>query len=264
MQHLTEEQLVALYYHDDDHAAAANEHLARCGACREQYDTICGVLSLVTATPVPERSAGYGEEVWTRLRWKLGARQRRIRWQSGLAAAAVLALVFIAGQWWNARRQPAGGQPVRVQQQAGSASSSASTSPSAVAAAHIAANDRVLVVVVGDHLESSERMLAQLANADPRQGYEIGDQHERATELVASNRLYRQAASQGGDQQIASLLSDLEPILVELSHAGATLEPEQLAAIQKRIESKGLLFKVRVMSARSSGGEQVPHGSGSV
>ena len=30
MQHLTEEQLVAHYYHDDDAPAAANDHLASC------------------------------------------------------------------------------------------------------------------------------------------------------------------------------------------------------------------------------------------
>jgi hypothetical protein len=49
------------------------------------------------------------------------------------------------------------------------------------------------------------------------------------------------------------LLSDLEPVLLELSHAGSTLSPDEIAALQKRIDSKGLLFKVRVVSAQVSG-----------
>ena len=61
-----------------------------------------------------------------------------------------------------------------------------------------------------------------------------------------------------GDQRIAALLSDLEPILVELSHAGKTLSPDELASIQKRIDSKNLLFKVRVMSAQGGGGDVPP------
>ena len=115
--------------------------------------------------------------------------------------------------------------------------------------------DRVLLVVVSDHLESSERMLAELANANPKRDFDLSG--DRAAELVSSNRIYRQSAEHNGDQRIATLLSDLEPILVELSHAGKTLSPDELESIQKRIESKGLLFKVRVMSAQTgSGGDQ--------
>ena len=117
---------------------------------------------------------------------------------------------------------------------------------------------RVLVVVVSDHLEASERMLTDLSNADPKKDFDATAQQGRAAELVASNRIYRQTASQHGDERIASLLADLEPILVELAHAGKTLSPDELASIQKRIESKGLLFKVRVMSAQTGGGDRVP------
>ena len=77
MQHLNEEQLVAHYYHDDDAPAAAESHLAVCTECRAQYETIRRVLTLVSDAPVPERDDHYGDEVWTRLRWKLGARKRR-------------------------------------------------------------------------------------------------------------------------------------------------------------------------------------------
>src|SRR5260370_40167426 len=101
-------------------------------------------------------------------------------------------------------------------------------------------------------------MLTEVSNADPKQSFDAAAQQERAVDLVASNRIYRQTALQRGDERIASLLSDLEPILVELAHAGKTLSPDELASIQKRIESKQLLFKVRIVSAQPGGSDQPP------
>ena len=107
-------------------------------------------------------------------------------------------------------------------------------------------------------------MLAELANANPKETFELSS--DRAADLVASNRMYRQTAATRGDQRIESLLSDLEPILAELAHAGKTLSPDELASIQKRIESKQLLFKVRIVSAQtgSGGDEPVPAHSNSL
>ena len=85
MQHLTEEQLVAFHYRDLDFPSGAAEHIASCPDCSKQYDTLRGVLALVSEAPVPERDEAYGEEVWRRLRWKLGANARRRRWQPSAA-----------------------------------------------------------------------------------------------------------------------------------------------------------------------------------
>jgi hypothetical protein len=244
MQHVTEEQLVSHYYHDAEGPAAIEEHLAVCAECREQYATLRRVLALVAEAPLPERGETYREEVWTRLRWKLGAQRRLARIETFFAAAAILAIAFVAGAWWHARQKSA--QPPLQQTAAVTATHAAPAAAASGAASSAAAENRVLVVVVDDHLETSERLLAELANADPRQGLDISA--PRAAALAASNRIYRQSAAQKGDRRIAELLSDLEPILVELSHAGPTLTHEQLTSIQKRIEEKGLLFKVRVMS----------------
>jgi hypothetical protein len=251
MQHLTEEQLVAHYYRDDDAPAAANEHLAECAACAAEFDAISRVLALVKEAPVPERGDDYGTEVWSRLRWRLGAPSRRKQWQ-WLAVAAVMGVgVCTGGIVWTSRNNPHPNGPVAQV-------TPAATPASAARIAGATQNQRVLVVVVSDHLEASERMLTDLSNADASKEFDSTSQQERATELVASNRIYRQTALQHGDERIASLLSDLEPILVELAHAGKTLSPDELASIQKRIESKGLLFKVRVMSAQTGGGDRVP------
>ena len=250
MQHLTEEDLVILHYHDAD-TDAAREHLRTCDACRAQYDTLKRVLALVSEAPVPERGEGYANDVWNRLRWRLERRKRRT-WQSLAAIAAVLAIAFVTGQWWEARHHmnPA------------TQTTSPSTPVAQVAQAQPARPDRLLILVVGDHLETSERVLTELANADPQKQLQLDGQQERVKDLVASNRLYRQTANDRGDKKTASILSDLEPVLVEIANAPSTLTPEQVRALQRRIDAQGLLFKVRLISAQTSGGESAPPATG--
>ena len=261
MQHLTEEQLIAHYYHDGD-ASAAEEHLASCDECRAQFETLRNVLALIDQLPIPERGNAYGEEVWTRLRWKMGKTRDGFSnpsarvglespthvWKTITAIAAALAIAFIGGVLWHARTQQIEHLRTTVAQVA---------QPGLVrtAAAESASRDRLLLIVVGDHLDNSERMLLELTNADPKHSLDVSSESKRAGELVASNRIYRQTAVRRGETRIASLLSDLEPVLVELSHAGSTLSPDEIAALQKRIDSKGLLFKVRIVSAQVSGQE---------
>lgn len=246
MQHLTEEQLIAHYYHDGDAADAG--HLDACDECRAQFATLRDVLALVDQLPIPERSDAYGEEVWTRLRWKLGSERRRSRvWGTIAAVAAALAIAFIGGVLWHARTQ-------QLERPGTLVTHAAQPGPIQPAAIESASKDRLLLVVVSDHLDSSERMLIELSNADPKQPLDVSSESKRAVDLVASNRIYRQTAARRGETRIASLLSDLEPVLVELSHA-STLSPDEIAALQKRIDSKGLLFKVRVVSAQVGGHE---------
>ena len=253
MQHLTEEQLIAHYYRDDGAAAVAEEHLASCDECHAHFETLRNVLGLIDQLPIPERGEGYGEEVWTRLRWKLGSDRRRTRiWGTIAAIAAALAIAFAGGVLWHSRTQQIAHPNTIV---AKAAQPVAQPGPVQTAAAESASRDRLLLIVVGDHLDNSERMLLELTNADPKHSLDVSSESKRAGELVASNRIYRQTAVRRGETRIASLLSDLEPVLVELSHAGSTLSPDEIAALQKRIDSKGLLFKVRVVSAQVGGQE---------
>jgi hypothetical protein len=240
MQHLNDEDLIAHHYRDAD----ASEHLDVCADCSAQYETLCRVLALVDALPVPERDAAYPDQVWNRLRWRLERRRRRT-WQWMIGVAAVLAITFVTGEWWRDRQQTADSR----QQVAGV------TAPSnrATAQPRNPETNKVLVYVVGDHLDAAERVLAEVANADPKKGLDVAEEQKRAEDLVDANRIYRQTAVRRGDKRIAALLSDIEPILVELSHSGAKLSSDELTSMQKRIDSKNLLFKMRVMSAQGEG-----------
>jgi hypothetical protein len=246
MQHLNDEELIAHHYHDAD----ASGHLRICADCRTQYDTLGSVLALVDAVPVPDRDP---EQIWNRLRWRLERRKRRT-WQWIASVAAVLAIAFVTGAWWYGRQQTADSR----QQAAALSNNPITQQPNnpVTTQPHNPETNKVLVYVVTDHLDAAERVLAEVANADPKKGFDAGEQQKRAEDLVDANRIYRQTASRRGDARIASLLSDIEPILVELSHSGAKLSPEQLTSMQKRIDSKNLLFKMRVMSAQ---GEEKQH-----
>lgn len=253
MQHLSEEQLVEHYYHDDVSPAAAEQHLRDCAGCAKQYSALRQVLSMVSGAEVPERGETYGTEVWQRLRWKLGSEKRRRRgWQSSLAAAAVLLMVFLAGRYWSRFNDA----PQQIVANAPTQTTAPVATPVAIAP-NEQAQERLLLIVVSDHLDTSARMLMEVANADVKEGLPA-EATQRAEDLVASNRIYRQTAARHGDARVAAVLSDIEPILVELKNAGTSLSGEKLAQLQQRIESKGLLFKVRVINAQGGDVDQPP------
>ena len=107
--------------------------------------------------------------------------------------------------------------------------------------------ERVLFVAVGQHLERSQMVLAELVNMEPKERTDIAPERAVARSLVDENRLYRQTAQAAGDTRIASVLDDLERILVEIANSPEDPTPDQLEVLRRRIESEGLLFKVRVV-----------------
>jgi hypothetical protein len=107
--------------------------------------------------------------------------------------------------------------------------------------------ERVLLIAVGDHLERSQMVLVELAHADAIGELDISAERQLADDLVASNRLYRQTARQMGHANVAGLLDELERVLVEVARGPSTVSMDQLADIQQRIESQGILFKMKVI-----------------
>jgi multidrug efflux pump subunit AcrA (membrane-fusion protein) len=111
--------------------------------------------------------------------------------------------------------------------------------------------ERIVLVAVGDHLEKSQMMLIELANADPQQGsFDLSAEQERARDLLSSNRLYKQSAQKVGDPALRKVLDDLERVLVEVANSGGELDSTRLEEIQQQIASQGLLFRVRVVGSK--------------
>jgi len=153
------------------------------------------------------------------------------RYGWAMATAAMVVLAFLTGRFVHEREQ----QSVAEQAPAVTAL------PASV--------DQTLLIAVGDHLERSQMVLVELAHAETRGQLDISAERQLADDLVASNRLYRQTAQQMGQDSVATLLDDLERVLVEVARGPSTVSMRQLADIQQRIESQGILFKVKVIGS---------------
>jgi hypothetical protein len=173
---------------------------------------------------------------------KAGWRQAQWRPAWALATAALVIAAFLTGRLVEHRTRTS---------TAGTMAGAQAVAAPAAANANAAANvrERVLLVAVGDHLERSQMVLVELANAHTRDALDISAERQSADELLASNRLYRQTAAQIGQTGVADLLDDLERVLVEVANGPSHVSMQELAAIQQRIEAQGILFKVKIIGS---------------
>jgi hypothetical protein len=93
-------------------------------------------------------------------------------------------------------------------------------------------------------------VLVELANAPAGEVLNVAAQRAVADELVSSGRLYREAAVRTGDPALAAVLEELERVLLEVAAGPDALQPADLGMLQRRIESRRLLFKVRVVGTQ--------------
>ncbi len=229
MKHATEEQLVMLYY--GEAGRPVEEHLENCPDCRQAYSAIQRELETIQEPAIPERGEGYGAEVWARIQPRLERPRFNWwftprRWVLAGAMAAMVVAAFLAGHYWKGGQGPdRTGVPPQ-------------------------ARERILMVAVGEHLDRSQMVLLELVNARPEGNIDISGEQERAEDLVAANRLYRQTAARKGDTAVASVLDELERVLIEIAHSPSRISAGELEQLQHRIEAQGLLFKVRVIDSQ--------------
>lgn len=243
MNHLSHDEFVLTYYGEPDLDADRREHLQQCEECRSGLASLSVFLDRVTPSDVEEPAADYEARTWDRLQWRLrGERKARGAWKNWAAAAAVLALAFTGGALWKSSK----GTPIAPVV----ATATTGTTPLVDSPARrLEDSTRVLLVVVGEHMDQSERVLVELANLTAKGTTDISTERDRAQDLLASNRLYRGSALDRGEESVATLLDELEPVLLQIAHAPDQVSAEELRAIQKRVEAKGLVFKLRVVRA---------------
>jgi len=232
---VSEEDLILHYYDEHLDEAPIERHLAACGLCREEFGRLSQVLALVDAELAPAPGPAFEREVWARLaphlpasrgawRSRLLAQTRMPQWAFAAGVAALVLVAFLAGRL-----------------------STIPPIPTVVAGDADTVSERILVVAVVDHLDRSEMVLIELLNADLDASTDIGREQVRARELVSANRLYRQTASNNGDDATGDVLDELERVLVEIANTPQDATRNDLEALRARIASRGLLFKVRVV-----------------
>lgn len=222
MKHLTEEELTLAYYGDVDRQV--RRHLNQCEHCQAAFAREQRLISGLADYAIPGRGETYGSEVWTRLLPQLPILKPRRRWFTWWtltpALASLLVIAFFAGIVVERQKKAQGFPP--------------------------GARDRVLLLTMGNHLDRSEMLLAEVENASAG-SLDLTEERTLASDLVGENRLLRLTAARNGQSSEASLLDELERVLLDLAHSPANLSAQDLETLQRRLERDGILFKVRII-----------------
>jgi hypothetical protein len=227
MNHLNDEELTQAYYRDEE--PERRRHLHECAECQAAFQRLKTLLDELPAETVPERGPAYGAEVWNRLLPRLPIEKPRrvwLRWWIAVPAlAGLLAVAFLAGRFTQSRSTQLTAAGIAPQ-----------------------ARQRILLITLGDHLDRSEILLAELVNAAPDYA-DFSDERSSAQDLLDENRLLRETAARAGDASHAAVLDELERVLLDIAHSPSQISGSELESLQQRIENEGLLFKVRVINS---------------
>ena len=247
MTHLEDDELVLYYYAEGDGLPEAAAHMDGCDTCRERLAALRASLDAIAQSPVPDRDESYGRVVWARVQQQLDAPEPEgarvgswagiFTWPRLALAGSVAALVlaaFAAGRNWPVPAPPA------------------QTPAPAVASITAEGRQRVLYGAVSDHLERSAIVLTELANRRDGHSTDISGEQTFTGDLVAANRLYRQSATRQGEAGLASVLEQLERVLVEITNSQSPMPADQLENLRHRIDNEGLLFKIRILETQAS------------
>jgi hypothetical protein len=252
--HLNEEQLLDYRYGDlAESAANVDQHLHQCAQCRTSYEALLGVLAMVETLPVAEPGPQFEARMWNKIApqlkrpgfdWsKLTAWTTPKLLVAGGAVAALLVVAFMAGRISRTPQVITNGTPQVLENAANT------NTPGQV-------RERILLVAVGDHLDRAQSVLLEISNAEVsgagsnrNSEVDISAQQERAQEILISNRLYRQTAEHAGNNDVASVLDELEPVLLEIAHSPSKVSSSELEELQRGIESRGLMLKIRVLDS---------------
>jgi hypothetical protein len=245
MTHLSEEELIAQAYGEGD-TAAVKRHLEGCAECSNNYTALQSDLADMRFAQPPERDAYYGQKVWASLSSSLPAHEsakwnwlRDGRWRGlsyAAACALLLACAFIGGRLWERKQAQTTARMSSQQKQQ--------------QVPHVHQPERVVVVVLSDHLERSERLLVELKHADAGSIEMASPLRDQARNMLAANRICRKNARQHDDPDLADALDRLDHLLEELANQPGSLNVATLVRLQDQANADGLLFEVRVLRSR--------------
>jgi hypothetical protein len=235
MKHLTEEDLVLIYYREPGAPAEGSAHLRECAECRGAAESLAITLNVCSDWTVPEPDAELGRSVWSQIAPQLEdpgggavtrfrARPRYWLW----AVPALLALLLCT--FYLGRVSKKAESPV-------------------MAGLSDAARQRILAISLADHLDRAEMLLTEISNASDSGAEDISSARYRAQDMVDEGRLMRQALAEQGDTATLSLVDEVERFLLEVAHSPEHANSAEVQSIRQRIDSGSLLFKVRIIES---------------
>jgi hypothetical protein len=234
--HLTDDQLVLLYYKEPLEESGLDGHLAACPECMARFEALTRVLHVVAQDEAPEPSGDFEARMLSNVlaAAKQPKRGRVLRFPRplqtlgrylavGAAIAACLLLAFSVGRQFG-----------RVEEQKEAASKT---------------QERVLLTALGEHLGRSRVTLVELKNREVTDA-DLKALQAAADNLVTASRLFRAAAERAGEGQIAGVMEETERLLVRFAAAPDKDAKAELDGLRKRVDSRDLLFRLRVMEAQ--------------
>ena len=243
MKHLTEEEMIEHAYGESDNIVAVERHFASCPQCAEGFADLEHDLTGVSRLNAPPRDAHYGERVWGSIAPSLplyAHQKQRFAWFSmnagwakGLGYAAACALLmagaFYAGRQWEHSKRPSMAQ---------------------VEHKNPPVKQPVVVVVLDEHLDRSERFLVQLKHADVDLSEMAQTMRDEARSLLAANKVCQQKAAKSDDPELNTALEHLDTLLAQAANSPGGLNTQSISKLQQEMNSDGLLFEVRVLRSR--------------
>jgi anti-sigma-K factor RskA len=236
MNHLSHEELVDHVYGEDAPEAAG--HLEACAACAEAHRALEADLAEIPSSAAPEPDAAYEERLWHALSPQLDPYPRKRRlwlrpafWLGLSAAGACAALIvaaFFAGRVWEHRYQP----------------------HTMASAAPAPAQKKIVVVLLSDQLERSERLLLQLKHVSADDTEMLAPMRDEARSLLVTNRRCREEAEKTGDPDVTMALDHMDQLLTQLANQPGGLNAGSISKLQDEMKAEGLLFEVRVLRSR--------------
>lgn len=235
--HLSDDELIWHYFDEESagDAARAKAHLTACAACRAAYLQLERTLAIVSAAPTPDPPPTFERDLWKRVRRQLPEPKPGRRELLGLlgrpafagALAALVMAAFAAG-WFVSR-------PFDTMD---------------VAAPDVGQiRERILLVAIGEHLERSQMVLIELINTSGDGQVDLSAVQASAGDLLSANRMYRRTATETGEAGVADVLDELGRVLIEVARGPSQVSAGELTAVRSRIESRDVLFKLRVISS---------------
>jgi len=226
MKHLSEEDLILIYYEEPGVPEEVHAHLAECGQCRAAGDSLAQTMDLCNEWKVPVPDAGFERRVWDyRPRaWSVPRAGSMPRWMAVAAAAVLLIGAFLLGR--------------------GSRAPQHTIQPTILAGLSKQARERILEISLADHLDRTGMLLTEISNAG-----DLAAERGRAQDLVEEGRLMRQTLARQGASPTLTFLDEVERVLLEVANAPDSVSPRQVEELQQRIGSGSLLFKVRIIES---------------
>lgn len=239
--HVTEDDLILHYYGEASAAESGIEsHLGACAECGAAWLQLRRVMEAIDTAHMPEPAPSFERDVWARLDAEIGRERPAGRVARGWRA------------WVTGPRLVLAGGLAAIVLVVGALRMSTTMEPRETLAADTAAGahrEQVMLTAVSDHIEQTQVVLVELANAQTGDDIDVSLERDAADDLVSASRLYRETARETGNLQLAALLEELEMVLVEIARGPGALSGGELAALRAQIEEQQLIFKLQVLGA---------------